>query len=213
MAVSIPELVAGSRTIRREPCYRVSIPVRGMIICEILWGAFYGVWLLWAIWINKAERRESAASHFAHGALAAAGFFLMFVNVRVPWLKVRLLPDALWLQALGITITLAGFGLAIWARMYLGRNWSSAVTSKVKHELICSGPYRWVRHPIYSGLLFALFGTALVRDELRGLLALALVYIAWKIKSRLEERMMISTFGSEYTAYASATGAMFPRLH
>jgi protein-S-isoprenylcysteine O-methyltransferase Ste14 len=185
----------------------------GMIICDILWSVFYAVWLLWSIWIKKAERRENVATHLAHGVLAAAGFFLMFVDVRVGWLHARVLPSASWLQALGIAITLAGFGFAIWARIHLGRNWSSAVTSKIEHELIRSGPYRWVRHPIYSGLLFALFGTALVRDELSGFLALALVYTAWKIKSRLEERMMISTFGSEYTAYARVTGAMFPRLH
>lgn len=185
-----------------------------MVICEILWGAFYAVWLLWAmIGIKKAQRRESVASHFAHGVLAAAGFLLMFANIRVGWLHARVLPGALWLQALGIAITLAGFAFAIWARIHLGSNWSSAVSSKVKHELIRSGPYRWVRHPIYSGLLFALFGTALVRGELCGLLALVLVYTAWKIKSHLEERMMISTFGSEYTAYANSTGAIFPRLH
>lgn len=183
-----------------------------MIICEVLWSAFYVVWLLWAIRIKKAERRESVATNFAHGVLAAAGFFLMFVDIRVGWLHTRVLPTGLWLQALGIAITLAGFAFAIWARVHLGRNWSSAVTSRVEHELIRSGPYRWVRHPIYSGLLFALFGTALVRHQLCGFVALALVYTAWKIKSRLEERMMISTFGSEYTAYASATGAMFPRL-
>ena len=184
-----------------------------MTICKFLWTAFFVVWLLWAMWIKKATRRESVVTHFAHGVLAAAGFVLMFVNIRVGWLQARVLPSARWLEALGVTVTLAGFGLAIWARIHLGRNWSSAVTSKVGHELIRSGPYRWVRHPIYSGLLFALFGTALVRQQVGGLFALALVYIAWKIKSRLEERMLISTFGSEYTAYASATGALFPRLH
>jgi len=185
----------------------------GMIICDYLWMAFWALWLLWAMWIKKAERREGAGTHFAHSLLAGAGFLLMFFEVRVGWLSVRLLPGALWLQALGIGITLAGFAFAIWARFHLGRNWSSSVTSKVQHELIRSGPYRWVRHPIYSGLLLALFGTALVRGELRALLALGLVYTAWKIKSRVEERMMVGTFGPEYAAYASATGALFPRIH
>jgi protein-S-isoprenylcysteine O-methyltransferase Ste14 len=184
----------------------------GIYICNYLWIGFWALWLLWAIWIKKAERRESRATHFVHAGLAAAGFLLMFWDVHVGWLRLRLLPRALWLEALGIALTLAGFAFAIWARIHLGRNWSSSVTSKVQHELIRSGPYRWVRHPIYSGLLLALFGTALVRGELRAVFSLVLVYAAWKLKSRVEEQMMTSTFGPEYTAYAGATGALFPRL-
>jgi protein-S-isoprenylcysteine O-methyltransferase Ste14 len=113
---------------------------------------------------------------------------------------------------LGIALTVAGFAFAIWARAHLGRNWSIGVTSKVQHELIRTGPYRLVRHPIYSGLLLAMIGTVLVLGELRGLLAILLVYLGWKIKSLFEERMMTGTFGAEYTAYASATGAIFRRI-
>ena len=124
-----------------------------------------------------------------------------------------MLPNSEWLPVFGIATAVAGFALAIWARMHIGRNWSSSVVAKVQHELIRSGPYRWVRHPIYSGLMLALLGTVLVQDQLRGLIALLLVYVGWKIKSRLEERMMVSTFGDQYTAYANSTGALFPRLH
>lgn len=185
-----------------------------MLICDILWVVFWALWVVWALWMKKAERRESAATHLVHTLLAAAGFLLMFSEVVPPWpwLRIRLLPHALWLGGVGIALTLAGFALAIWARIHLGRNWSSSVTSKVGHELIRTGPYQWVRHPIYTGLLLALFGTALVRAEVRGLLALVLVYAAWKIKSRVEEHMMTSTFGAEYSAYARATGALFPRM-
>ena len=184
----------------------------GMYICDALWAAFGAIWLLWAIWIKKAERRESHATHFVHSGLVAVGFLLMFSDVQVGWLHLRLLPRAFWLEALGIGVTLAGFAFATWARIHLGRNWSSSVTSRVQHELIRSGPYRWVRHPIYSGLLLALAGTALVRGELCTLFSLVVVYAGWKLKSRLEERMMTGTFGQEYTAYANATGALVPRI-
>src|SRR5512146_3053603 len=107
-----------------------------MYICDYLWVGFWALWLLWALWIKKAERRESHATHFVHAGLAAAGFLLMFWNVRLGWLQLRLLPRALWLEAFGIALTLAGFAFAIWARIHLGRNWSSSVTSKVQHELI-----------------------------------------------------------------------------
>lgn len=185
-----------------------------MFICDILWLVFWALWVVWALWMKKAERRESVATHLLHTLLGAAGFILMFSNAGAPWpwLYLRVLPPELWIEGLGIAIILAGFAFAIWARIHLGRNWSSSVTAKVGHELIRSGPYKWVRHPIYTGLLFALFGTALVRGQVRGLVALALVYAAWKIKSRVEEHMMTSTFGAEYSAYASATGAMFPRV-
>ncbi|MGE5324646.1 MAG: methyltransferase family protein [Actinomycetota bacterium] len=185
-----------------------------MLICDILWVVFWALWVVWALWMKKAERRESVATHLLHTLLAAAGFLLMFSDLGAPWpwLHIRVLQRAPWLDGLGIAITVAGFAFAIWARIHLGRNWSSSVTSKVGHELILTGPYKWVRHPIYTGLLLALFGTALVRAEMRGLLALVLVYAAWKIKSRVEEHMMTGTFGAEYSAYASATGAMFPRV-
>lgn len=185
-----------------------------MLVCDFLWLAFWVLWVVWALWMKKVERRESAATHLLHSLLAAAGFLLMLADIRAPWswLYFRLLPSESWIEGLGIVITLTGFAFAIWARIHLGRNWSSSVTAKIGHELICSGPYEWVRHPIYTGLLLALFGTALVRGQVRGLLALVLVYMAWKIKSRVEEHMMTSTFGEEYSAYASTTGAMFPRV-
>ena len=190
----------------------VPVSMSGILICKYLWIGFYVVWLLWAVWIKPAEKRESTASHFAHGVLAAAGFFLMFADVPARWLRIYLLPSGPWMQSLGIAITVAGMGVAIWARRYLGRNWSSSVTAKVGHELIRSGPYRWVRHPIYSGLLLSVFGTALVRHQVCGFVALVLIFIAWKLKRSVEERMMISTFGSQYLDYVRTTGAILPRI-
>jgi len=193
------------------PTYLISMSA--MLICEILWAAFFALWMLLSFWTKKAQRRETLARRFVYGVTIAVGFWFMFANVRgMRWLHTRVLPDALWLQALGIAMTVAGFAFAMWARIRLGRNWSGAVMQKVGHELITAGPYRWVRHPIYSGWLLALLGTALVRGELRGLPSFLLVYLGFKIKSLLEERMMLSSFGSQYSRYATATGAMFPRL-
>ena len=184
-----------------------------MRICDALWVGFYILWLLWAIRIKKAERRERGFTFFLHRLLVAFGFVLIFLDIPANWLYRRVLPSGLWLPILGIAVAVVGFAFAIWARVHIGRNWSSSVVAKVQHELIRSGPYRWVRHPIYSGLLLAILGTVLVQDQVRGLVALALVYAGWKIKSRLEERMMVSTFGEQYTTYANSTGALFPRLH
>jgi len=185
-------------------------PIR---ICYALWIGFYILWLLWATRIKQTERRERGFTYFLHRLLVAAGFVLIFLDLPVNWFHRRLLPGTPWLPVLGVAIAVGGFAFAIWARSHIGRNWSSAVTAKVQHELIRSGPYRWVRHPIYSGLLLAILGTVLVQNQVRGLVALVLVYAGWKIKSRLEEQMMVSTFGDQYMAYAKSTGALFPRLH
>ena len=100
----------------------------------------------------------------------------------------------------------------MWARFYIGQNWSSAVTIKIGHELIRTGPYAWVRHPIYSGLLLAMIGTALACRETRGLLAIVLLWLGFWIKSRMEEGFMRKAFGPEYQEYSRSTGALIPRL-
>ena len=83
---------------------------------------------------------------------------------------------------------------------------------KVGHELIRTGPYAWVRHPIYFGLLVALFGTALARARPLGFLAIALFWLGFSIKSRMEEEFMRTTFGERYVEYARDTGALIPKI-
>jgi protein-S-isoprenylcysteine O-methyltransferase Ste14 len=128
------------------------------------------------------------------------------------WLLRQILPNWPWLDAAGVVVTAAGLGFAIWARAYLGSNWSASVTVKAGHELIQAGPYRWVRHPIYTGMILAALGTALELREVRGLIAVPLIYLGFRIKSGIEERMMRQTFGAEYDAYSHRTGQIAPRF-
>ena len=81
-----------------------------------------------------------------------------------------------------------------------------------QHELIRSGPYRVVRHPIYTGILLAMIGTFLASGKVRGLLAVLFVWIGWTIKSRIEEEFMMRTFGAQYEEYRQTTAALFPRV-
>jgi protein-S-isoprenylcysteine O-methyltransferase Ste14 len=185
----------------------------GMLICGYLWGAWAVVWLLWAMRTKRTQRREGVSSRLSYMILTIAAFFLMFSNdVPRDWLRIRLFGANAWTEWLGVIITAAGLGFAIWARTYLGRNWSGVVSVKVGHELIRSGPYRWVRHPIYSGMILAMVGTALARHQVRGVVAVVLLYAGFKIKSRIEEQTMAATFGPEYADYMSGTGAIVPRL-
>jgi protein-S-isoprenylcysteine O-methyltransferase Ste14 len=182
-------------------------------ICGGLWIAFAAVWLTWALRTKPVKSRESVASRLSHIAFTVVGAYTMSGGIELHWLHIPIFPARSWLQFLAILITAIGIGFAIWARAYLGGNWSSSVTVKVGHQLVRTGPYRWVRHPIYSGLILGLFGTALAQRRLGGLVSVALFYIGFKIKSRIEERTMLSTFGAHYEEYSRSTGAIIPKLH
>ncbi len=185
----------------------------GMQICEILWGAFLAVWIVWAIRTKETKEREGAWSRLSYTVLTIAAFFGMFTDrIALGWLRIVVFPATLAIEIPGVVITLAGIAFAIWARVSIGGNWSSSVTVKVGHQLIRTGPYRWVRHPIYSGMTLAMLGTALERRELRGLLAVVLLYAGFRIKSRIEERAMVGEFGAAYDEYRRGTGAIFPRM-
>lgn len=182
-------------------------------ICSALWLVFCLIWLVAALRTKRTEQREPLFSRLLYSPLVVLSFLLVFAK-RMPfaWLWLRLAPRNPLLDVLGVGLTALGIALAVWARFYIGQNWSGTVTVKVGHELVRSGPYAWVRHPIYSGLLLALLGTALVRDQVRGLLAVVLLWLGFDIKRRIEERFMLKTFGAEYGQYMSTTGAVIPRL-
>ncbi len=183
------------------------------MISGSVWAGFLLVWMLWAIRTKPTERRESVGSRLSYSLLVFAGFYLLFAHrLWLSWLYWPILPPAPWVTGLGVGVTAAGLLFAVWARLHLGGNWSGTVTMKVGHELIRSGPYRWVRHPIYSGLFLAVLGTALERRQVRGIIALALIYAGFLRKIRREEQFMNTLFGPDYREYKRATGALLPRL-
>ena len=185
----------------------------GMSICGWLWCAWLVIWLLWAIRAKPAQTREGVSSRLSYMIFTLAAFYMMFRGeVPQAWLSTRLFAAKPWTEVLAIVVTAAGLGFAAWARAYLGSNWSSAVTVKVEHQLVRSGPYRWVRHPIYSGMILAMLGTALERRQVRGLVAVVLLYAGFKIKGKIEEHAMMATFGPDYEGYSRTTGAIIPRL-
>jgi protein-S-isoprenylcysteine O-methyltransferase Ste14 len=150
-----------------------------MQICEYLWMGFFVVWVAWALKTKPTASRESASSRLSYTILTVAAYYLMFAgDIPHGFFRSAIFTPTGWSDALGIAITVAGIAFAFWARIYLGRNWSGAVTVKVDHQLIRTGPYRWVRHPIYTGLITAMMGTAIVLDQVRGLIAVVLAYQA-----------------------------------
>ena len=116
------------------------------------------------------------------------------------------------MEWIGVVVTAAGVGVAFWARWHLGANWSGVVTLKEGHELIRTGPYRAIRHPIYTGILLALFGTMLEISEARGLLALAMACLSFYWKARREELFLAQEFGDKFEAHVRQTGMFLPKI-
>lgn len=110
----------------------------------------------------------------------------------------------------GLTMTLAGCAFAVWARVLLGGNWSGEVVIKQHHELVRRGPYASVRHPIYTGILLAMLGSALEIGELRGLVAVALAVAGWGLKARDEDVLLAEQFGEEFVRYRRDVRALIP---
>jgi protein-S-isoprenylcysteine O-methyltransferase Ste14 len=182
-------------------------------ILDKLWMVLGFFWLLTAIGQKRAVFQESAARSAAYRIGTIVAFVLLFANwASVGPLAWHVTPEAPVLRWVALAVGIAGFVLAFWARILLGGEWSSSVTLKAGHRLIESGPYAFVRHPIYSGLLLAMVGTAIAGNELRMYLAVVVAFASWWYKSRLEERLLIHSLGKSYVEYRQRTYAMIPGL-
>ena len=176
-----------------------------------LWWGWGLYWMLSALRNKATQRRESLASRLAHVLPLAAGAALIAWPAR-RWsaLAWRLWPPAPGAYWIGVALVLAGPAFAVWARVHLGGNWSGTVTVKQGHELIRSGPYAYVRHPIYTGLTTALLGTTLASGTLHAVIGLAIIVLAFVRKSRVEEGFMREAFPGEYQRYSAEVPALIP---
>ncbi|MEW9571869.1 isoprenylcysteine carboxylmethyltransferase family protein [Rhodanobacter sp. Si-c] len=179
----------------------------------VIWVAWLLYWFISAFGNKAAARVDGWASFLTYRVPLVVAYVLLFSRGTWrlwPWLAQRFLPHGVIWPCVGLALLLLGLALACWARVVLGRNWSATVQLKQDHELVVAGPYHRVRHPIYTGMLLGLLGTALVLGEWRGLLALALVAAAFWFKLRHEEAWMRERFGSAYVDYMRRTKALIP---
>jgi protein-S-isoprenylcysteine O-methyltransferase Ste14 len=178
----------------------------------LMWAGWAAIWIVMARGVKLPAQSESAASRLSHvGPLLIAAYFLAApVPQPLPLLNERFAPRVVWPAALGAALVFAGLAFSIWARFTIAENWSSDVQLKRDHELIVRGPYRWVRHPIYTGVLLMFVGTALAVGEWRAVVAVALAAGAFWRKLRLEEAVMRRQFGETYARYAARVPALIP---
>ncbi len=180
-------------------------------IFPVMWIAYIVYWRAMAEDVKVNERIEPAGFRLVRAALMLIAILLLLLpRIPVPFLNDRFVPQGLWTFWCGVTITAGGLLFSIWGRRHLGRNWSRSVTVKQDHELITSGPYAFVRHPIYTGLLTAFAGSALARGQWGGVLAVVLVFVGLWQKLTLEEKWMREQFGRVYERYCEQTKALVP---
>jgi protein-S-isoprenylcysteine O-methyltransferase Ste14 len=171
--------------------------------------AIAAIWIVfWIYWLISAVSAKKGS-----GAVRSRVPRLIIVVILVVLLRVLKLGsvsvNSVALEVVGSILFLAGLGLAVWARVYLGRNWGMPMTQKDEPELVTSGPYRYVRHPIYSGILLAMLGSALAAS-LYWLLALAILGAYFIYSATVEEKLMASSFPATYQSYKTRTKMLIP---
>jgi len=162
-------------------------------------------WVYWLVSAFGAKEGTGGRRRIPANGLSALAVIVLLRVLRGGSLAVH----SQVLAAIGAVVFACGIALAIWARVHLGRNWGMPMTEKTELELVTSGPYRFVRHPIYSGLLAGLLGTALATN-LIGLIVVAVLAAYFYYSASVEERNLTATFPTAYPAYRSSTKMLVP---
>ena len=182
------------------------------LLLVVMWVGWLAYWAIAARGAKATQWREPLAANWPHYALALAGTIVLAVPLATPAILVQpFLPPNAVVAWLGVFLTALGLGIAIAARITLAGNWSAAVEIKEDHTVIRRGAYRYVRHPIYAGILLAVLGSAIALDRWRALLGFVLIFASLWIKSRHEENRLRQVLPG-YDAYASETAALIPFL-
>jgi protein-S-isoprenylcysteine O-methyltransferase Ste14 len=204
--------ILGQRPLAGVPFLTVDrgIVRNGQLRLAVLgWLVFTIYWEIAAKSASTAVQSESSASRAVHVFLANVALVLAILPIRGLG---RFVPVSPWVICLGVAVEACGLFLAIWSRRHLGRHWSGEITIKREHELVRSGPYRLLRHPIYTGILGMYVGTTIIMGTWLGVIGLAIVLLAYWRKIRLEETNLRAAFGAEYDSYRCQTWALMPWL-
>lgn len=181
--------------------------MNAIAITSVVWTAFWIYWLAASVTVKAGLRRRAWLAGVQLAILVAVVILLRltqpigYAATHDPWLK-----------GIGLALFALGLALAVWARLYLGRNWGTPMTRKTDPELVTAGPYRMIRHPIYSGVVLAMIGTALAVGV--NWLLVAVVLGAYFVYSAVnEERYMAERFPDTYPGYKRSTKMLIPGLY
>ena len=184
------------------------------MIAVAAWGVLVVVWLFGYAARARRGRTPRARSHLTLQIPAACLLlvcFALLLNAHAYSLRMQMTPENDLFGMIGDVLVLAGAGFAIWARVVLGQNWSGLVMMvRDGHQLVQNGPYAIVRHPIYTGMFFAILGTALTLGTLASWIAVAAGLAGILIRVDVEERLMATEFGDAHAAYRARTSKLIP---
>ncbi len=178
-----------------------------------IWFLLIAFWLGTWIFIKRPAFRPSLNVRLEHSAVVGVGLYLLFGHLALPApLNLQLFNVTIPIALLGAFIVAIGVGLAIWGRLILGSNWSAVAEIKEHHELVRTGPYRFMRHPIYEGFVVALAGSAIQRGAVCSALGVLVCFWGLQMKIEVEERLLVHRFGEQYRAYQRLVSALPPFL-
>ncbi len=177
----------------------------------VCWVAFISVWAILAFSVKRTKKQQPLFARSLYIGVTAVAAVLLNGRIREFHLTRDVMPHTLAIFLVADLIVFAGLVITVWARVVLGRNWSARVSLKENHELIRAGPYRLVRHPIYSGLLVMILGTAVLVGQVGGFVALFICFCGFWLKLRQEE-ILLSRDLSGYSEYKAQTKALIPFL-
>jgi protein-S-isoprenylcysteine O-methyltransferase Ste14 len=187
--------------------------VQSIELVGAAWTMFAAYWLVEGVRAKRAQKREAAGDRLVHVVIMGAAFYLVAIyDPRLGRLNERFMREREWVRDLGVALAFVGVGFAIWARHHIGRYWSARVSIVEEHRLIHTGPYARIRHPIYTGMLVALAGTALVVGEYRALVGLGIALLGFARKAKKEEEMLAARFGREFEEHQRRAGFFLPKL-
>ena len=184
------------------------MPTIYTIIAYWSWILLFIIWLPGYFTGKRTVARPNRVRRIVAMIFIVAGFYCLFSSQTAT--NIQLTPQVPALGIAGLIIDLIFVIFAIWARLVIGRNWSNAIALKEEHELVQRGPYSIVRHPIYTGMVFATFGVALTLGSLLAYSGVALLLIGILIRIRDEETLMAKQFPEEHTAYRARTKKLAP---
>jgi protein-S-isoprenylcysteine O-methyltransferase Ste14 len=194
-----------------ETLFRIILPV--LIIAFAVYRGYYVKNHSQPEDVTLKKRQEGIASKVS-GVLAVIGFISVIAFVINPsWLGFASLSFPVWLRWAGVVLALTGFALLHWAQVVLGKSWSDTPRMMKEQSLITSGPYQFIRHPIYTAFIFILGSALLISANwFIGLAWLGMTVLEVASSVGFEESLMLEYFGDQYREYMKKTGQLLPRL-
>ncbi len=180
----------------------------GMIV-GLAWIVFALVWLINAFSAKRNVSNSWRRNSWLRIIIALCVYFLFREQLQRLILAGHISSTNLFLGAIGALLTALGIGIAIWARLYLGTNWGMPMTLKENRELVMSGPYSYIRHPIYAGVMLAMIGTVFVVGPWL-LVVFALYFLYFLFSATSEEKTLMKEFPNVYPAYKKRTKMLIP---